>query len=222
VPADRNRVEDLLGAIARLEFGGFLPGEGLAEAEIRGSIIVQAGDVRQGGRVGASVAGREGGAAVRFQRSGDSIAGLVDPALLDTLKTPARGLWRLVVLDLVEVDLQELSLSRADATRRYVRSSKGLWTPPGIGIEAKELHGVLDGLMIVRATKHLGPEESAALADPIRVEASSTGGGKVKYVVGIAEGAAEGERVQVEYEGRRAVLKDQDLHARLVAILAKS
>lgn len=221
IQADRSRVDDLLGAIARAEFASFLPQEGLAEAEIRGSIVVQAGDLRQGGRIGASVEGREGGAALRFQRTGDSIAGLVDPTLLGILKTPARDLWRLVVVELVEIELQELRLTREGASRRYVRGSKGLWTPPDLEIEAKELHGVLDGLMIVRATKHLGTEDAGSLADPIEVEATSTSGGKVKFVVGIAEGAV-GERVQVEFEGRRAVLKDQELHARLVAILAKS
>lgn len=219
--ADKGRVEDLLGAIARAEFGSFLPGESLAEPEVRGSFVVQAGDLRQGGRIGAEVEGAEGGRALRFQRTGDSIAGLVEPTLLDLLKTPARDLWRLVVVELVEIEQQELRLARGDASKRYVRGSKGLWTPPGIEIEARELHGVLDGLMIVRAAKHVAPEEVGPLADPIEVEATAIGGRKVKFVVGLAPGAAEGERAQVEVEGRRSVLQDQDLHARLVAILAK-
>ena len=126
-----------------------------------------------------------------------------------------------VIVELVEIEQQELRLARGDASKRYVRGSKGLWTPPGIEIEARELHGVLDGLMIVRAAKHLAPEEAGPLADPIEVEATAIGGGKVKFVVGLAPGAAEGERAQVEVEGRRSVLQDQDLHARLVAILAK-
>lgn len=219
--ADRNRVEDVLGTIARAEFAHFLPGETLAEGEVRGAIVVQAGELRQGGRIGGAVAGKEGGSALRFQRTGDSIAGLADPALIELVKTPARSLWRLVVVELVETEQEELRLTRGETARRYVRGSKGLWTPPDLEIEARELHGVLDELMIVRATKHLGTEEAGKLADPIEVEVTSTTGLKVKYVVGIAEGAADADRVQVEFEGRRAVLKDQDLHARLVAILTK-
>ena len=219
LPAEKSRVEDLLGKIARAEFASFLPGETFSEAEVRGSIVVQARDLRQGGQIGAEVAGAEGGRAVRMQRLGDSIPGLVDPALLEVLKTTPHDLWRLVVVEVFELEQRELHLARAGVSKRYVRGSKGLWTPPGIEIESKELHGVLDGLMIVRAARHLGGEEAAPLADPIEVELTSTGGATMKYTVGIAESAAEGERAQVEVEGRRAVLKDQGLHARLAAIL---
>lgn len=212
--ADRNQVEDLLGAIARVEFASFDTAGSLAEAEIRGSIVVQTGDLRQGGMIGAGVEGKEGGAALRVQRLGDSIVGLVDPALLEVMKTPARTLWRLVVVELVEIEQQELRLTRAGVSKRYVRGSKGLWTLPDLKLEAKELHGVLDGLMIVRASEHVAADAAVPLTDPIEVEATSTIGVKVKFVVGIVEGEA-----QVEFEGRRAVLKDQDLHARLATIL---
>lgn len=208
IRADRNQVEDLLGAIARVEFASFDTAGSLAESEIRGSIVVQTGDLRQGGMIGAE------GAALRVQRLGDSIVGLVDPAILATMKTPARNLWRLVVVELAEVEMQELSLTRGEVSKRYVRSSKGLWTLPDLKLEAKELHGVLDGLMIVRASRHVAKEEAVPLSDPIEIEARTSSGVIVKFVVGIVEG--EG---QVEFEGRRAVLKDQDLHERLVAIL---
>ncbi|MFN0008943.1 MAG: DUF4340 domain-containing protein [Planctomycetota bacterium] len=212
--ADRNQVEDLLGAIARVEFASFDTAGSLAEAEIRGSMVVQTGDLRQGGIIGGEVEGAEGGAALRVQRMGDSIVGLVDPAILEVMTTPARSLWRLVVVELVEIEQQELSLKRGEVSKRYVRGSKGLWTLPDLQLEAKELHAVLDGLMIVRASKHVAAESTVSLTDPIEVEATSTIGTKVKFVVGRVEGEA-----QVEFEGRRAVLKDQDLHARLAAIL---
>jgi len=217
--ADRHRVEDLLGAIARTEIATFLPGEAVADSEATGSIVVQAGDLRQGGRLGAEVQGAEGGRALRFQRNGDSLAGLVPLELRDLLATRAQDLWSLVVVELVEVEQTELRLARGDAVKRYVRSSKGLWTPPGIGVEAKELHEVLDALMIVRAAKHVAPEATPTLEDPIAVEVTSSRGDKVQYWVGLAEGAAEGERVQVQHEGRRAVAKDQELHTKLARIL---
>jgi hypothetical protein len=62
----------------------------------------------------------------------------------------------------------------------------------------------------------VAPGETAPLSDPIAVEATSTGGVGVKFVVGMA-----GTESRVEFEGRSAVLKDQALHARLAAILAK-
>ena len=96
-----------------------------------------------------------------------------------------------------------------------------MWTRPEMEIEARELRDVLDALTIVRVALHLESGEGPALSEPIDVEFTSRLGVKARYKVGIALDAAEGERVQIECEGRRAVLKDQKLQERLVAVLEK-
>jgi hypothetical protein len=221
VPADRGKVEDLLGKIGRAEIAKFLAGEALSPGEVRGSLAVQAGEERQGGSLGAEVGSPKSGRAVRYQRTGDSVAGLVDPALLELFRTPVGELSSLLLLDLPELEQSELTLSRGEVHKRYLHGSKGLWTPPGVEIEARELRDVLDALTIVRVARHLGAGEHAALSDPVAVEFKSLVGVKVSYTVGVAAEAAEGERVQIDTGGRRAVLKDQGLHKRLLLVLEK-
>jgi hypothetical protein len=218
-PADAHRVEDLLGRVAKITIGKFLPGETLAETEVRGTIVVQAGDQRAGGRIGADAATAEKGRAVRFQRSGDSIAGIVDPEILDVLKTPMDGLLSLLVVELTEIEQAELELAGAGVTKRYVHGTKGLWTPPDVPFEARELRDVLDALMIVRATRHLGTNGLAPLEQPIEVTLKNLAGTSTTYTIGLAPGAAEGEKAEVDRGGRRSVLKDQGLHERLMKIL---
>jgi hypothetical protein len=103
--------------------------------------------------------------------------------------------------------------------RTFVRGSKGLWTPPDVSVEARELHPVLDGITILRAARHVAGEALPPLAEPIEIELESSNQDTTKFTVGLAPGAPEGERVQVERDGRRAVAKDQGLHARLLAVL---
>lgn len=217
LPADAGRVEDLLGRLEQGEIAKFLPGVWIELADVRASFVIHAGGQEQG-----AAFGREQDGAVLFQRHGDAIAGLVDPALLELLATPATELWSLQILELAEIDQVELELRGRDGVaRKFRRGSKGLWTRPETEVEARELRDVLDPLFFVRATRHLGLGPHAALADSIEVRFTSTAGALTRYAVGLASDAAAGETTQIDLDGERAVLKDQDLHRRLRAVLDK-
>ena len=224
LPADLQRVEDLIRKVADLEVANFLPGNTLSTTEVRGSILVQEKDLQEGGEIGSDIGDAEHGRGVRFQRKDDSIAGILDPEVLQLLRMPLAEILSLVVVDVPEVELVRLNLDGAGAHRTFVRNAKGLWTPPDVAIEAKELHAVLDGLTILRASANLSPEGLAPLEDPIDVEFVSSTKQTTKFRVGLGhETAGPGEtgasRVEVERDGRRAVAKDQGLHGRLLAIL---
>ncbi len=219
LPADLARVEDLIRKVADLEIANFLPGNTLSADEVRGSIGVQEKDLQDGGEVGSDVGDAEHGKGVRFQRKDDSLAAILDPAALDLLKTPLADVLSLVVVDAPEIELVRLTLDGAGAHRTYLRNAKGLWTPPDVALEAKELHPVLDGLTILRASANLPPAGLAPLEEPIDVELLSSTKEKTQFRIGLSTSAPENQRVQVERAGRRAVLKDQGLHARLLAIL---
>jgi hypothetical protein len=219
--ADGRKIEDLLGRVSHLQIASFLPGEVLSPAEIRGTLVVQAGNDRQGGSLGAEVGTAEKGRAVRYQRAGDSIAGLIDPGILDCMRIPIQDLLSLLVVDLPEIEQTKLEISGAGFRKRYVHGSQGLWTPPDVPIEARELRDVLDSLTILRAAKHLGGAPLPPLVDPIEVDLTSMAGTTTKYSIGLVRDAPDGEGVQVDREGRRSVLKDQGLHQRLLAILQR-
>ncbi len=194
-------------------------GETLDTKEVRGSLVIGAEGEHQGGSFGREIGTAEKGRAVRCQRAGDSIAGLVDPGVLELLRTPLSEVLSLLIVDLPEVEQTALEIRGAGLQKRYVHGSKGLWTPPDVAIEARELRDVLDTLMILRATKHLEESALPPLVEPIEIEVQSMAGPKTTYSIGLAPEAAEGEKVQVECDGRRSVAKDQGIHDRLMTIL---
>lgn len=220
IAADPRRVEDLIDRASNVKIASFLHGEVLEAGEVRGSIALEAGGEHQGGNFGREVGTAEKGRAIRCQRAGDTIAGLADLGVLDLLRTPTSEVLSLVVVDLPEIEQAGLTIRRGGAERVYVHTSKGIWTPPDVPIEARELRDVLDTLMILRATRRLPEGAPPPLVDPVEIEVRDLAGGKTVFTIGRVPDAPEGERVQVEREGRRSVLKDQDVHARLLKILS--
>ncbi|MFN0244310.1 MAG: hypothetical protein ACKVWV_15590, partial [Planctomycetota bacterium] len=218
--AEPGKVEDLIGHLARAEFVELLD-SGLAEGEARGSLTVQIGDDQQRGRFGADVVGDAGSRTVRFQRAGDSIAGVVAPDLVELVRAPVAAFASLLVVELLEIEQEELALSAAGVQKRWVRGSKGLWTPPDSAVEARELRDVLDGILIVRAARHLVEGPNEPLSDAVEVEFTAENGALTRYSVGRMPAAARGQEIQIDVQGRRSVLKDQALYARLLAVLGK-
>jgi hypothetical protein len=218
-PADKKRVEALLARIEGAELGGFLAGAELPADEIRAVVYVAAEGEEQGGSIGAAYEPAGGGHAVRFRRKGDTIVALADPSLLEIARTPLESLWSLQLAEINEMDQSSLVLSGTGATRVFERGSKGLWTPKGLDLEARELHDVLDPLFFLRASERLAPDEHPPLKDPVTVEFTNSFEKKTRFVIGAASDGKGGERAEVEFEGRRSVLRDQKLHQRLLAIL---
>jgi hypothetical protein len=219
-PADKKRVEALLARIESAELVGFLPGATLAADETRAALYVVAGSEEQGGVFGATFDNPAGGRAVRFQRKGDSIVALADPKLLEVAHTPLDQLWSLQLSEINELDQQTLTLAGGGRTRTFERGSKGLWTPKGLDLEARELRDVLDPLFFLRASERLTSGERPPLKDPVTVEFTNSTKQTTRFVIGSADDGHGGERAEVELEGRRSVMKDQAVHKRLLAILA--
>jgi hypothetical protein len=219
-PADKKRVESLLARIESSELAGFLPGAALLSDEVRASIYVESGGERQGGVLGAEHENPSGGRAVRFLRDGDSIVALADPKLFELARTRIEDLWTLQLAEIDELDQHGLLLRGAGNVREYERGSKGLWTPKGLDLEARELRDVLDPLLFPRAGERLTASDLPPLEDPVTVEFTNSMGKKTTFVIGAASDGKGGKSTEIEIDGRRSVLKDQDVHKRLLAILA--
>jgi hypothetical protein len=218
--ADKKRVESMLARLESGELAGFLSDPELSSDEKRAAVYVEVGGERQGGVLGADHDNQGGGKAVRYQRDGDSIVALADPKLLDLARTRIEDLWTLQLAEIDELDQHALVLSGAGKVRAYERGSKGLWTPKGLDLEARELRDVLDPLFFPRAAERLTASDPAPLKDPVTVEFTSSMGKKSGFVIGGTSDAKGGERAEIEIDGRRSVLKDQEIHKRLLAILA--
>jgi len=219
-PADAKRVEALLARIESTELAGFLSDASLRPDESHAAVYVQANGLEQGGLLGDAFENPGGGRALRFQRKGDTIVALADPRLLDVARTPIESLWSLLLIDINEIDQQSLVLSGGGKTRAFERGSKGLWTPKGLDLEARELRDVLDPLIFLRASERLAEGDHPSLADPVTVEFTNSMKEATRFVIGRASDGHGGERVEVEVAGRRSVLKDQAVHKRLLEILA--
>ena len=188
-------------------------------AESKDAMRVHAGTSEggvAGALLGAEYAPASGGRATRYQREGESIVGLVDPDLLAVARTPARELWSLKLADFPEVTLTGMKLGDSQHEIRYVRTN-GLWKRAGAELEARELRPVLDALFFLRASEHLPASGQPELDTPIQVELEM---GDEKHAFEVGTVVRDGKpRVEIEFEGRRSVLKRQDLHALLAAIL---
>jgi hypothetical protein len=219
-PADTKKVEALLARLEKAELAGFLPGAEMTPPEVRAAIYVESSGDEQGGVFGAAYDNPGGGQAVRFQRKGDTIVALADPQLLDLARTPLADLWSLQLAEISEVNQLSLVLSGPGGTRTFARGSKGLWTPQGLDLEARELRDVLDPLLFLRASQRLPPGEHPALKEAVTVEFKDSLDKPTRFVLGLAPDGRGGERSEIDFEGRRSVLKDQSVHKRLLAILA--
>jgi hypothetical protein len=211
--ADAKKVADLLIALDRTEFRTFLVGSQLEPGEVRDAIHVRARGASVGGAFGR--AHESGG--VRFQRDGDTVAGVVDDAFLELVRTPPQSLWSSSISEIAEVDVQALTVRRGTEELAWQRDKYGVWVRKGRTNEARELHTVLDPLLFLRAARHL-ESSSEPLEDPIEVRWTLTAGEK-KQVVGILK--MDGKpQVVCDFDGRRSVLQRQDVHDLLVALFA--
>jgi hypothetical protein len=216
LPADKARVEELVAKLEKADVSSFKLDWKFDSAESKDAIFVHAGPAVAGALLGAEYAPESGGRAIRYQRQGESIVGLVDPDLLAIARTRASDLWSLKIGDFPEISLTGMKLGDSKNQIQYVRTN-GLWKRAGAELEARELRTVLDALFFLRATEHVPESGQPKLEQPIRVELEM---GDEKRVFEIGTVERDGKpRVEIEFEGRRSVLKRQDLHALLEAIL---
>lgn len=220
LPADEPAVERVLSTLTQVEIARYLfdvtPEEAFPEgAPLRG-VWVEAGGEEQGGRVGARRVSDQGSQAWLYQRSGEELVALVPEAVAALLDLRLPDLQSLQLFSLDEVRLQTLELRQGERERSFQRSLGGTWRYPDMNAEAVELHPVLDALFFLRASEHLGPA-GEPLGEPVSVAIRDVSGAWHRAVVGRD---AEG-RVVADVLGLRSLLADQDLHGRLLEIVAR-
>jgi hypothetical protein len=127
-------------------------------------------------------------------------------------------LWSNSIVEITELDAVALVLKRGSAEVSFERDRQGVWVRKGRVDAARELVKVLDPLLFLRATEHLGAA-SGPLEDPIEVHWTLNAARK-DLVIGIL--AKDGARQVVsDFEGRRSVLKRQDLHDLLAGLVTE-
>lgn len=218
-PAEQSRVDDVIGRMEAVEFADFVFDRQFEPSPGGEILSIQSGSDAQGGAIGVRFTSESGAVALEYQRFGDSVVALVDPSLLELLRTPLEDLMSLHLLDVLEVDQTALRIAGLGAERRYVRGPGGVWAAPDLAVRAQELDQVLDSLLFLRAERHLPIGAPGALVDPVTIDFTNRRDGHLVYTVGRTPG--ESGEVAVDVDGRRAILakKDQGLHAKLVALL---
>jgi hypothetical protein len=219
--AESGAIEDLIGDLERYELAEFRRSLAWDAGPAPHRYRIEAEDGETGGTFGAPYTDATGSSAVRFQRAGETAVALGSAEILERLARPPQQFLSLRLLDTVESELSTIALSGEGRERRYARTPKGAWVVEGGDVEARELRGVLDALMFLKAREHVTGDARAPLRAPITVTLSTPAGVRGTFTVGRADGP-DGERTEVEIEGRRSVLADAGLHARLAAILAAS
>ncbi len=217
-PAEPAAVEDLLGELGRYELAGFRRGVAWDAGPTPHRFSIGTAEEEMDATLGAAYQGAAGEEARLFQRGGETAVGLAPVSLLGLLSTPPEALWRLLLRDTLEANLVALALEGGEKQVRFVRNAKGLWIRDGGELEARELRPLLDQLVFLKASRHLGEEGQPPLADVVVVTFTEATGVRAEFRIGTAQrdGAAG---VEVEYEGRRSLLASPGIHAALLAML---
>jgi hypothetical protein len=218
-PAESRVIEDVLGELDRYELTGFLRGAAFEHgpAPVHWRIVAEDGEYD--GTFGAPYTDAAGATDVLFQRDGDTAVAHGDPKIVAGLTREPEQFLSLRLLEVTEADLSGIRLRGAAGERYYARNAKGIWTRPGGEVEARELHGVLDGLLFLRASERIPEALRAPLEEKIGVDLEVQSAVRTHFDVGLAthDGA---RRVEAEVDGRRAVLADTSLHAKLATLIA--
>lgn len=213
VPAEAFVVRDLLAWIGEAEllpFEGASPQMTLSGGGRRLVLEVEGGEL--GGEIGDAAPAEEGDA-VWYRRFGDEVVGRLDAEVLEWLERPVDTWWSLSLLELDELQVVELVLSRGEEELRYARGKRGRWRDER-GREVTELLPWLDPLLFLRATERVGLNGAKELETVVGVRFVLSSGESRAFVVG----AGPQGRSECEIGPVRAVLLRRDLHAGLLAL----
>jgi len=218
--ADLRQVESILATLeqTRLDYeqSEDLALDDFPETPLRG-VWVQLDDDRQGGRIGERYVTPQGSEAFTFRRDGETVIALVPPALEALLDKPARTLHSLLVLNLEENQLSRLTIGHDGVTREFQRTTKSVWQYSDLEAEATELVPFLDKIFFLRAERHL-EDATGELSDVVTIDVTA----RTKEMnVSVAIGLDADGQVVSDVEGRRSLLRDTDLHAKLKNVVAR-
>lgn len=218
--AEARAVEDALGELERYELAGFVRGATFdaGPSPVRWSIGSDDG-AETGGTFGGAYVDASGASDALFQRAGETAVAHGDPTIARRLTRDPETWLSLKLLDTIEADLSAVVVRGAAGERRYERNAKGIWTHPGGDVEARELRDVLEGLLFVRATERVPESARMPLQERVDVDLESAGRVRARIAVGMT-GVAGVRRAEVEVDGKRGVIADAAMHAKLAALLS--
>lgn len=213
-PADARRIEDALSEIERARVLAFLPEEGWPDPAEPASILIDFDGRIVGGSLGPPFETPDGGQGVLFRREGDGLVSLVDAGLLELAGIDPDELRSLQLVDVAELGIVRIELSTANAERTYVRSVEGRWSRAGTEVEARTFAVLVDGLLAVRAARHLGSDAPVAGTGAVQVRIVPGSGPATVYEL------RAGEEGTVFASGSRQALVAPDVHRGLVELMS--
>ncbi|MFN9785599.1 MAG: DUF4340 domain-containing protein [Planctomycetia bacterium] len=214
-PAEESRVQALLALFEGLRFSSMRPGLELEARATDGGAWLGGRGARFGVEFGPEWSEPGATPLLRARREGEDLVALFDPRFALELERATKNLWSLAILAVDEVRLRALVLLVDGRERRYERGRKGRWTLAGHDTEAVELFEVLDPVLFLRATEHVGDAEGRSpLAQGVEVRLLGEGEVVASFVAGLDQDG----RAAVDCAGRRSLLRETELPARLRAI----
>lgn len=206
-PADAAAVETLIGKLATTPFVQRVKHTGFETDDPNSGIWLGPKGGLLGGRLGRTVDTPEGGHGALFQRDGESLVFLLDPAIVELASTPRHALESRQVLRLRELDLVRASITGAGMQRKYVRTPQGRWQPDGVEQEAKEFALLVDRLIGLRAERWVANDTGGELTEPLVVSFTDAFGNPSEFTLALG-----GDRAFADFAGKRAEV-DAALHA---------
>lgn len=216
IPADKARVEEVLGTVERAMLAELLEDEAFEEQDVLAGVFVSAVGREYGGYVGDAISTPAGAKGHLFLRLGDGMRGVIGPEFealtrLDLDHFRVRELHRINELEANWAEIQY-----GGTTHKYLRNSgNGRWSREGIRQEAVEFALLVDPLLLVRAKSFAEGVGRDELADPVDIELMDTGGIPLTFTLGTREG-----RTYYLAKGVCAEV-DGSLHTSLVGLLGQ-
>ncbi|MCA8979540.1 MAG: DUF4340 domain-containing protein [Planctomycetes bacterium] len=210
--ADPTRVADLLDRLSQSNLRAPQWGSDAPSFEPAGTLRLSTNEETTQIAIGADPS--------LFQRAGEDVVFHCEDWLHERLTAPLNSWRSLQLLQLDEVNVSALTLSRDGVERRFERSDRGLWTRAGETGEARDLLKVMDALLFLRGKGHVA-NDGEPLARAIDGVFELRDGGTRRFSVGLAKDDRGVLREAVEVDGQRALVGAVGLHARLAGIVAE-
>lgn len=153
-----------------------------------------------------------------FQRAGEDVTYVCDAWLHERLTAPLDSWRSLQLLQIDEVAVRALTLSRDGLEQRFERSERGRWTRAGETDEARDLLKIMDALLFLRGKGYL-PEDAGPLARSIEGVFELADGEPIRFSVGLAKDDRGVLREAAQVGSQRALVGAVGLHARLAGLV---
>ncbi len=202
-PADSASVEQILVQFEKAKVLEYQPSAEFESRPQRLEFWVEMDGQSTGGEFGQELHVADGGKGVLFRRSGDLLAGLVDPRLVDAVSQPAASLRSKDLHKERELELVRLHLEQGSKTREYQRSETGQWSRSGSQVPATDLEVLVDRLIFMRAQELSVYEKGLDLEPALTVELFAGTGSRIRYQLARPRSGPAAQKGWVRYESDR-------------------